>query len=149
MSNPVPYFGSNGDQKFIIETPDYLKNEIVEEFGEYFDPCPVNPQFDGLALSWPIDQPVYVNPPYTRGEIKKWVKKCSEEHDRGCKIILLIPAYTDTAYFHDYIYNKKGVELRFIRGRIKFKGYNKQSSFPSMLVIFTPEEKWWGGWPTW
>ena len=130
------YYGSNGDHKFVIETPDYLKNQIKHEFGEYFDPCPVNPTQDGLAIDWPTDQAVYVNPPYTRGNISKWVKKCSEQHQRGCTIILLIPSYTDTAYFHDYIYQKTDVEIRFIRGRIKFKGYENQSSFASMMVIF-------------
>lgn len=141
MINSNPYFGSNGEQKFIIETPDWLKSEIVEEFGEYFDPCPVNPKFDGLAIEWPTDRPVYVNPPYTRGQINKWVKKCHEEYQRGCNIILLIPAYTDTAYFHNYIYQIPGVSIRFLRGRIKFKGYDKRSSFPSMLVIFDPFEE--------
>ena len=137
MNNTVPYFGSNGEGKFIIETPDYLKNQIIEEFGLYYDPCPVNPTKDGLAIDWPTNQPVYVNPPYTRGNISKWVKKCSEQHQRGCTIILLIPSYTDTAYFHQYIYNKKNIDIRFIRGRVKFKGYEKRSSFPSMLVIFS------------
>ena len=141
MNNQVPYFGSNGKGKFIIETPDYLKNEIIEEFGLYYDPCPVNPTKDGLAIDWPTNKPVYVNPPYTRGSISKWVEKCYLEHSKGCEIILLIPAYTDTAYFHDYIYNKKNIDIRFIRGRIKFKGYDQKSSFPSMLVIFSRTEK--------
>lgn len=137
MNNPVPYFGSNGEGKFIIETPDYLKNKIVKEFGVYYDPCPVNPQICGLSNPWPKDQPVYVNPPYTRGEIKKWVKKSYEEFKKGCKVILLIPAYCDTSYFHDYIYQVDPfIEIRFLRGRVKFKGYDKSASFPSMLVIF-------------
>lgn len=138
MSNG--YYGSNGQHKFIIETPDYLKNDIKNEFGEYFDPCPVNPTQDGLEIDWPTDQAVYVNPPYTRGHISKWVEKCSEQHQRGCNIILLIPAYVDTAYFHDYIYQKPDIEIRFIRGRIKFKNYKGPSAFPSMLVIF--KKKW-------
>ena len=45
--NKVPYFGANGDNKFIIETPDYFKMQIIQEFGLYFDPCPVNPTKDG------------------------------------------------------------------------------------------------------
>ena len=73
------YFGSNGKNKFIIETPDWLKKKIVERFGEYFDPCPINPQFDGLSISWPRDQVCYVNPPYSRGKLSKWVKKCHSE----------------------------------------------------------------------
>ena len=56
----------------------------------------------------------------------------------GYTVVLLIPARTDTAYFHDYIYRK--AEIRFIRGRLKFtdeEGNVKQSApFPSMLVIY-------------
>jgi len=149
MKNKVPYFGSNGEHKFIIETPSWLKKEIIHEFGEYFDPCPVNPTFDGLEIDWRLDKWNYCNPPYTRGEISKWVKKCHEENQKGCKIVLLIPAYTDTAYFHDYIYQRHNVEIRFLRGRIKFKGYEKRSSFPSMMVIFNDDKTWKGGWPLW
>ena len=134
------YFGSNGEFETVIETPDWLMNELKDEFGpDVYDPCPVNPTEDGLAVSW-NDRArwVYVNPPYTRGVIGHWVEKCREEHLDGCTpIVLLIPAYTDTAYFHDFIYEKYNVEIRFLRGRIRFKGYEKnKSSFPSMLVVF-------------
>lgn len=44
----------------------------------------------------------------------------SRERERVQIIYLLIPARTDTRYFHDEIYNKDGVEIRFIRGRLKF-----------------------------
>jgi len=134
--NKVPFYGSNGDGKFIIETPDYLKKEIVDEFGEYFDPCPVNPKEDGLKIDWDLDKINYVNPPYSRGQIKLWVKKCDLEFKKGAKIVLLIPAYTDTKYFHEYIYQKPYLEIRFLKGRIKFKGYQNASSFPSMLVLW-------------
>ena len=149
MKNKVPYFGSNGKGKFVIETPDWLKAQILEEFGAYYDPCPVNPVEDGLEIEWPTNKPVYVNPPYTRGQISKWVEKCYHENLRGCHIILLIPSYTDTSYFHDYIYQRDNVEIRFLKGRIKFKGYDKPSSFPSMLVVFNPLNEWRGGWPLW
>tara|TARA_R100000388_G_scaffold84053_1_gene63048 strand:+ start:1288 stop:1722 length:435 start_codon:yes stop_codon:yes gene_type:complete len=137
MKNLNQYYGSNGQFKSVIETPDYLKDKIVKEFGEYFDPCPVNPSFDGLLIDWPTNIVNYVNPPYTRGQISKWVKKCFDEFQRGCKIVLLIPAYTDTSYFHTYIYQVDPfIEIRFLKGRVKFKGYDKSASFPSMLVIF-------------
>lgn len=80
---------------------------------------------------------VFCNPPYGT-EIKHWVKKC---HDEGMRddttVVMLIPARTDTAYFHDYIYHK--ARIRFIRGRLKFGGKQKGSGsapFPSMVVIF-------------
>ena len=138
------FFGSNGKHEFVIETPDWLFDKVSEEFGEFYDPCPVNPKECGLDANWHERKVmsgkdcVYVNPPYTRGNIKKWVEKCYAEHLAGVgPIVLLIPSYTDTAYFHDCIYQKPNVEIRFFKGRIQFKGYtDSRASFPSMLVIF-------------
>lgn len=48
---------------------------------------------------------------------------------------MLLPARTDTAWFHDYVYGK--AEIRFIRGRIKFGGSKNAAPFPSMVAIFT------------
>ena len=132
------YYGQSKDTHPHGGTPDGLMNEIREEFGEIYDPCPNGFKVDGLAVEWPIDKTAYVNPPYTRGEIGKWAKKCFEQHQRGVRVVLLIPSYTDTAYFHQYIYGTAA--LRFIRGRLKFKHYDgKPASFPSMLCIFEPE----------
>lgn len=70
------------------------------------------------------------------------MKKAAEEAKKpDTTVVMLIPARTDTSYFHDYIYHK--AELRFIRGRIKFEinGDNKGgcATFPSMIVIFKGE----------
>ena len=132
----MSYYGSNGEHKTVIETPDYMIQEIIDEFGQFFDPCPINPQYDGLNIDWDLTKINYVNPPYARGQIKLWVEKCHIEFNKGAKIVLLIPAYTDTKYFHEFIYQKNDVNIRFIKGRIKFKGYNTQCSFPSMLVLW-------------
>ena len=85
---------------------------------------------DGLSKIWDFDM-CWMNPPYGR-EIGKWVKKASEEK---C-VVALLPARTDTKWFHDYIYNKKGVEIRFIKGRLKFGDSKNSAPFPSMVVIF-------------
>lgn len=47
---------------------------------------------------------------------------------------MLLPARTDTRWFHDYIYNRS--EIRFIKGRLKFGGSRNSAPFPSMVVIF-------------
>lgn len=47
---------------------------------------------------------------------------------------MLIPARTDTRWFHDYIYGK--AEIRFIKGRLKFGNAKQSAPFPSMIVIF-------------
>lgn len=95
------------------------------------------PETDGLSQSWNCGGAVFCNPPYGR-EIGKWVKKAYEESRGGVTIVLLIPARTDTSYFHDYIYRKS--EIRFIRGRIRFTDDNgvpaAPAPFPSMLVIY-------------
>jgi len=80
---------------------------------------------------------VFCNPPYWR-VLKDWVKKASEEikKDYCDLIVMLIPARTDTRYFHEYIYNKPNVEIEFIKGRLKFWDSKNSAPFPSMLVIF-------------
>lgn len=63
-------------------------------------------------------------------------KKCSDESKKdNTTVVMLIPARTDTSYFHDYIY-KKAKEIRFIRGRLKFGDSKNAAPFPSMVVIF-------------
>lgn len=96
------------------------------------------PEIDALAQSWDVGGAVYCNPPYGR-QIERWIRKAYEE-SRRCThpIVLLIPARTDTSYFHDYIYGQ--AEIRFIRGRLKFtdeSGQEKDAApFPSMVVIY-------------
>lgn len=130
------------------ETPPEVFGPLNEEFGFTLDPCCTKetakaakyftPEDDGLAQSW-AGETVFVNPPYGR-ELKRWVAKAAEESRKpGTRIVLLIPARTDTSYFHDYIYNK--ADIRFLRGRIKFKIDGKQTNgapFPSMIVVFKP-----------
>ena len=81
-------------------------------------------------------QTVFCNPPYGRA-IKDWVKKSSEEAKKeDTTVVMLIPARTDTSYFHDYIYQKPNVEIRFVRGRLKFGDGKNSAPFPSMVVVF-------------
>lgn len=77
---------------------------------------------------------VFCNPPYGR-EIGKWVRKAYEEgHKENTVVVLLIPARTDTKYFHDYINHR--AEIRFVPGRLKFGDSKNSAPFPSMVVIF-------------
>ena len=95
---------------------------------------------DGLSKSW-RGETVFCNPPYGR-HIGDWVKKAYDESLKGTKIVMLIPARTDTRWFHDYIYRKNNVRVEFIRGRLKFVDcLNREkkansATFPSMLVFF-------------
>jgi len=133
--NPV-LFSSESEE---WATPQDFFDALNAEFNFTLDPCatPENAKCakyftrsdNGLAQSWD-GEVVFCNPPYGR-EISKWVEKAART--RGT-VVMLIPARTDTKYFHDYIYHK--AEIRFVRGRLKF-GYALNSApFPSMVVIF-------------
>lgn len=123
-------------------TPRAFFDALNAEFDFTLDPCatPENAKCkdfytienDGLTQNWG-GQRVFCNPPYGR-EIKDWVRKCYEESKRAEVVVMLIPARTDTAYFHDYIYHK-AKEVRFIRGRLHFNEAGP-APFPSMVVIF-------------
>ena len=77
---------------------------------------------------------VFCNPPYGR-EISKWVKYSYEQSKKDkTTVVMLIPARTDTRYFHEYIYHK--AEIRFIKGRLKFGDATQSAPFPSMVVIY-------------
>ena len=124
------------------ETPRALFAALDAEFHFDLDPCatPNNAkcrdfyaiETDGLTQNWG-GRKVFCNPPYGR-EIGRWVRKCYEESQRGATVVMLIPARTDTAWFHDYIYGK--AEIRFIRGRLHFNESTSGAPFPSMIVIF-------------
>lgn len=123
-------------------TPIDFFNKLNNKYNFTLDPCASHEnakckkyytkEDDGLSKSWD-NEIVFMNPPYGR-EISKWVKKASEA--RSSIVVCLLPARTDTKYFHDYIYKKDNVEIEFIKGRLKFGGSNNSAPFPSMIVIF-------------
>lgn len=124
-------------------TPDGLFCDLAREFNFTVDAAASNTnakcnyywdkQTDGLAQEWK-GHTVFCNPPYGR-EIGKWVRKGYQEgHKPGTTVVMLIPARTDTAWFHEYIHNK--AEVRFLRGRLKFGGGQNSAPFPSMVVIW-------------
>lgn len=123
------------------DTPKNFFNELNKEFQFTLDPCATSEnakckrfftkEQDGLKQSW-NGETVFCNPPYGRA-IKDWVKKAHEEVVKGATVVLLIPARTDTAYFHDFIYGKH--EIRFIRGRLHFNESKTPAPFPSMIVV--------------
>lgn len=95
---------------------------------------------DGLSRSWVGHGLVYVNPPYGR-VISSWTKKMYEEAEKGAEIIALLPAKTDTRWFHDYVL--KSDKLFFFKGRLKFLDYLtgepvNSATFPSLLAYYGP-----------
>ena len=134
------------------ETPLSVFKPLEKEFNIVLDVCAsqentkckafFNRKSNSLSRSWLVgsDFPkgtlaVWMNPPYGRG-MERWVRKAHEETKNGVTTIALLPARTDTSWFHNYIYNKH--EVRFYKGRIKFVDAQSTAPFPSMVVIFKP-----------
>ena len=125
------------------ETPQEFFDALDEEFHFELDVCATNEnakcdcyftrEQDGLNQEWDCEV-CWCNPPYGR-EIGKWVEKAylTVRH-WGNTVVMLLPARTDTKWFHDYIYGK--AEIRFVRGRLKFGKSKNSAPFPSMIVIF-------------
>jgi phage N-6-adenine-methyltransferase len=87
---------------------------------------------DGLGQTW--TGTCWMNPPYGR-TISQWVRKAYGSSLTGATVVCLLPARTDTAWWHDYC--TKG-EIRFIRGRLKFGGHKNSAPFPSAVIVFRP-----------
>lgn len=131
-------FTSNTDN---WATPQKFFDELNKVYQFELDPCAdeanhkcekyFTKEQNGLEQRW--FGRVFCNPPYGK-DIKKWVKKAHDSvKDGDCTlVVLLIPARTDTAYFHDYCI---GHEVKFIKGRLKFGDSKNSAPFPSMLVI--------------
>jgi len=126
------------------ETPQHIFEEYKHIFnGKYIslDVCAdiynskckkfFSKEQDGLKQNWD-GYVCWMNPPYG-SQIGKWIQKASEAK---ATVVCLLPARTDTKWFHNYIYNKNDVKLVFLKGRLKFGGSKNSAPFPSMIVIF-------------
>lgn len=85
---------------------------------------------DGLSQDW--HGVCWMNPPYGR-EIYNWMKKAYESSLNGAIVVCLVPARTDTKWWHEYA--MKG-HIEFIRGRLKFGNAKNSAPFPSAVVVF-------------
>ena len=90
---------------------------------------------DGLAHRDEWSGRVWCNPPYGR-VIGDWVKACAEYSKKFNLAVMLLPARTDTKWFHDYIYSNPDAEIRFLKGRLHFNDSKNSAPFPSMVVVF-------------
>lgn len=115
-------------------TPSGLYKKLDEEFHFDDDPCPINGS-GGLCRPW--GKSAYVNPPYGPA-ITEWIKKGIREKEAGKTVVFLLPARTDTAWFHRFILPYAS-EIRFVRKRLRFSGHIHTAPFPSMIVIFKRE----------
>ena len=133
-------------------TPASLFRQLDEEFRFVLDAAATKetakckqfftPEEDGLNQSWAVGGAVFCNPPYDK-TMGKWVAKAAEEAGKGTTVVMLLPAKTDTNWFHDFVWQKS--EIRFLKGRIKFELPSGETafgaSFPSMIVVFERRDK--------
>jgi phage N-6-adenine-methyltransferase len=113
-------------------TPMETYRALDAEFGFTFDPCPLLSTENGLTRNW--HGRVFCNPPYSK--IGQFIRKGLAHLGFGdCELLVfLVPARTDTAWFHDYVYGK--AEVRFLRGRLRFGNAKNSAPFPSMVAIW-------------
>ena len=102
----------------------------------WFGPDHDNPNLrDGLVMDWSqfaSSKTVWLNPPYGRS-IGLWTSKANFElRGGGLTIVLLVPARTDTNWWHKDIIQH---EVRFIKGRLKFGNQKNSAPFPSAVVV--------------
>ena len=123
-------------------TPQDLFDALDATFHFTLDPCatPENAKCakfytkeqDGLKQDWG-GAVIWCNPPYGR-EIGKWIQKCAEH--RGVAV-MLIPARTDTRWWHSYIDKNPDAHVYFIKGRLKFGNGKNPAPFPSAIIVYT------------
>jgi phage N-6-adenine-methyltransferase len=125
------------------ETPDEVFGALNAEFGFEIDVCATAesakcPRFysidhDGLKQAW--RGVCWMNPPYGSA-LPKWMAKAYTESVKGATVVCLVPARTDTRWWHDFA--MRG-EIRLIRRRLRFRGAQYTAPFPSAIVIFRPK----------
>jgi phage N-6-adenine-methyltransferase len=147
-NNNVGYYQTQ-NQTVEWYTPLDFYQELNKEFNFTTDPCtePTNRLgakvfftketngLDNFKEKWKGS--VFINPPYTH--TGDWVK-AAVEYNKQTKntVCMLLKATTDVRWFHEYIYNKPNIEIRFCKGRFKFIGNNNKvntAPFPSMVVV--------------
>jgi len=130
--NTETLFSSASDR---WSTPPDVFAALDAEFAFNLDPCPLDGRVDGLSLfcDW-SGLRVFCNPPYGPG-VADWLRRAGEAE----LAVFLLPARTDVRWFHDLVLGY-AMEVRFIRGRLKFGGSRNSAPFPSMVVIYRSAE---------
>lgn len=121
---------------------DVAATQANKAVAEYFGPDHRLPeQRDALTADWrAYGQTFWLNPPYSL--CKEFIAKAAREAKNGCTTVCLIPSRTDTRYWHDHVWDhifhraRPDVEIRFLKGRLKFVGATASAPFPSVVVIF-------------
>lgn len=113
-------------------TPEDIYKHFINDL-KCIDPCPLYCKEDNTYKIC-VESNIFINPPYSK--INEWVSFIEKNLKYDNIIYLLIPARTDTLYFHRLMNLKCHIELNFIKGRLKFGGSNASAPFPSVLIKF-------------
>ena len=152
------------------ETPDDLFNLLDREFTFVFDAAAthsntkcalyIDKEYDSLHFDWGryiiLGGSIWLNPPYTRGVINKFVKKARFYATQGTTVVCLLPARTSAKWWCKHVVGWDGApeahaEIRFLTPRIKFlmNGLPMKGGAmtPNAVVIFTKgtgvDVHWW------
>lgn len=125
-------------------TPRSLIARLEREFGRFeLDVCAsetnrvcerfFNKDLNALEQSWESSF-VWCNPPYSQKS--EFIEKAHQEAQKGAKIVLLFPSFTETAWFRDL--KAKSQWLLFLNGRLVFNEDEQKETakFSSVLVFF-------------
>ena len=94
--------------------------------------------FDQVQKGWSV----WLNPPYSR--VREFITKAALEARKGATVVCLVPSRTDTRWWHSEVWDaekhqpRPGVEIRFVKGRLKFGDGKNSAPFPSVVIIFRP-----------
>lgn len=98
-------------------------------------------QNDALAMQWfPYGRTFWLNPPYSK--CREFIAKAAEQAAKGCTVVCLVPSRTDTRWWHEHVWDRAShlpwpnVEIRFVKGRLKFGGATAGAPFPSVVIVF-------------
>jgi phage N-6-adenine-methyltransferase len=126
-ATPRPFFDRLNDEfHFTLDVAASHENALLPRYFTDVD--------DGLVRSWQGER-CWMNPPYGQA-IGKWVKKAHDEARAGAFVVCLVPARTDTRWWHDYVMNAR--EVRLVKGRLSFGDGTGSAPFPSAVVVFEP-----------
>ena len=141
---PVETFNAlNAEFGFDHDAAATSENSWVD--GDYFGPDHhFAGQRDALSLpSWKAyGHTFWLNPPYSR--CREFIAKAAQEARRGATVVCLVPSRTDTRWWHSDVWDagqnqpRPGVEVRFIKGRLKFGNSENSAPFPSVVIVFRP-----------
>jgi hypothetical protein len=125
-----------------IETSDEVLHELRAEFGDMFDPCPfvgkgLRPEFDGRKIPW--KEMNFINPPYD--DISPWMERANREmRKRNHTSLIFVPVRTGTRYWEKLVYPHAS-EIRYLTGRIVFKGYKTPPPHHLCFIIYKSENE--------